>query len=243
MIWLVAAALAGPIEDGAAAFQAGKLPEATAIWEEAARSGPASAALATNLGRAAYEQGDLPRAIAWWRQAKRLAPRDPDVAHDLDFARAALGAVPAPAASPAPWTDGATTAEIGLLGVALSALASLAAVLARRRRSDATVALPIALVALAGLGLVVAATRAHLAWVAAPVGVVRAPAPLRDLPTLDAAGRDVLIPGTEVRVDGARDGFVRVHAGDGHEGWIVADQLWTIGPGHDPLTGSGPPAG
>ena len=243
MIWFVLPALAGPVEAGVAAWQAGKTDEAAAIWEASAREGPASAALATNLGRAAYQQGDRPRAIAWWRQAKRLAPRDPDVAHDLDLVRAELGAVPVPAPTAAPWTDAATPGEVGALGVTLAAVASLGAWILRRRPSDPTAAIPIVALGVAGAALILTSTQAQLRWAGSPVGVVRTPAAIRDLPTLDAAGRDSLPAGSEVRIDGARGGFLRVHAGDGREGWVVADQLWTVGPGHDPLTEPPPPPG
>lgn len=232
-----------PVEQGAAAFEAGNVDEAMEVWQAAAAEGPASAALAQDLGRAHWEKHEIPAAIAWWRQAKRLSPRDADVAHDLAFARAALGAVPAPVPAPAAWTDAATPGEVGALGVVVCALGSAAAVLARRRRADVAVAVPVGLVALTGVGLVVTATLGHRAWVTRPVGVIASPAALRDLPALEATGKDVLPAGAEVWVDGARDGFVRVHAGDGREGWVVADRLWQVGPGCDPLTRAARPPG
>lgn len=235
---LFAVALAGDaradaLSDGHAAYEAARWDEAIAAWRGAAGDGPVSADLAYDLGNAYYRSGDHARAIAWWRAARLRAPRDGDVAHNLALARGGLEGVPDPVGLPVGWLEFATVDEIAVLA-SLLLLAAAAGGLRARRRGRA--AAPWVALGVVGGGLGVAAVHAWTVARAVPVAViVDGPAHVRDMPFPEATGSVRLPPGTEVFVDGERDGFVLVRTDDGRRGWIPSAAASIVAPGRDPI--------
>jgi hypothetical protein len=212
---LLALALAGPLQDGAEAYDRGEWQAAIDAW--GAVESPSGAVL-YDLGSAHYRAGDLPRAIAHWRAAARLRPRDGALAHDLALARAALDELPPPVDPPLAWLAFGTVGELGLVATALLALASGLLALRRRRGGSAW---PAALAGGAGIALGAAALAGAEAVVAHPVAVVvDAPAVARDAARPDADERFRLPPGAEVLVERDLGGFRLVRTGDGRRGWI-----------------------
>jgi len=225
--WLLALALAGPVEDGAAAWEAGELDQAIATWEAALDEGRGSAILHTNLGVAHYRRGALPQAIAHWRMARVLAPRDPDPGHDLAVARAELEAPPPPADPVPPWLKVATVGEYGVLGTVLLLLASIGAWAGRLRGWSPWPWVPVAaLGVLLGVASVEGARqlRAHPAAVVLDAGIA-----LRAEPDPAAPAVRRLPPGTELRVERRLADFVLVATGDGERGWVPEAALALVG--------------
>jgi hypothetical protein len=212
-----ALALAGPVGDGADAFEDGRLDEAVAIWEEAMGGAP-SGVLLYNLGTAWYRKGDPPRAVAYLRAAQRLRPRDGSVHHNLALARSELDRVPPPAEGPVAWSLVVTPGELGLLAVLLTGLGSLLLAGGVRQRSwtgagAASWGLGIALGSVASIGAY--RLEAH------PIGVVvDAPVALRDAASLQGRPRHDLPVGSEVRVERRYGGFLLVEDGRGRRGWV-----------------------
>jgi hypothetical protein len=221
MLWLCASlALAGPVEAGAEAFEAGRLDDAIAAWESGLDGPRSSGVLLFDLGNAWYRKGDLPRAIAHYRAAQQRRPRDGDVHHNLALARSELGSVPPPVASASAWTSVVTPGELGVLGMVLVALGSGLLVASRLRGRPERVP---GVLALAGgmvvLGLSVAGTRAAEQH---PVAVVvDGEAVVRDAASVAAGERHRLRPGTEVRVERRYAGFLLVEDGLERRGWIA----------------------
>lgn len=211
-------ALAGPVGEGATAFEEGRLDEAVATWEEAVGGSP-SGALLYNLGTAWYRKGDPARAVAYLRAAQQLRPRDGSVHHNLALARSELDRVPPPAAGAVGWSLVVTPGELGLLGVALAALGSLLLAGGVRQKSwtgaGATAW---------GVGIVVGTVASVGAYQvdAHPIGVVvDHTASLRDAASLSGRPRHDLPVGSEVRVERRYGGFLLVEDGRGRRGWVA----------------------
>lgn len=223
---LCLAAGAGPLGEGAQAWEEGRLDDAVVLWQGIADEGSASGRLYYNLGSAWYRKGDAPRAVAYLRAAQRSRPRDGHVHHNLALARSELVGAPRPVGPTAPWQAVATTAELGVVGVLMCGLASGLAVLGRRRR------LPPGLVAGVGLvGLVagVGAMATDAAEAERPAGVVLGPgASVRDGAAPDAAVRFQLAAGAEVRSVVRRSGFALVEDSRGRRGWVPEGQLLVV---------------
>jgi tetratricopeptide (TPR) repeat protein len=212
-----AVAWAGVVADGAAAFQEGKLEEATHLWEAGVGASP-SGVLLYDLGTVWYRRGDAARSIAYLRGALRLRPRDGSVHHNLALARAELGVVPPPAESAVPWSLVVTPGELGLFGVLLAGVGSLM-VGAGLRRDSWTAPGIAALVLGVGVGAVASAGAWQLQWHPVAV-VVDQPAALRDAASPRASELGALPVGSEVRVDRRYGGFLLVEDGRGKRGWL-----------------------
>ncbi len=217
LLWCLVA-LAGPVADGADAFDDGRLDDAVAIWEDALGGAP-SGVLLYNLGTAWYRKGDPPRAVAYLRAAQRLRPRDGSVHHNLALARSELERVPPPADGPVAWSLVVTPGELGLLGVLFAGLGSLLLAGGVRQRSWTGAG------ALCwGLGIAIGTTAAVGAYRldAHPMGVVVDTAvSLRDAASLQGRPRHELPVGSEVRVERRYGGFLLVEDGRGRRGWVA----------------------
>ena len=213
-----ALALAGPVGDGAQAFEEGRLDEAVATWEGSVERSP-SGVLLYNLGTAWYRKGDPARAVAYLRAAQRLRPRDGSVHHNLALARSELDRVPPPATGPVAWSLVVTPGELGLLGVALAALGSLLLAGGVKQRSWTGAG-----AAAWGVGLAVGTVASIGAYDldAHPIGVVVDDvASLRDAASLQGRPRHDLPVGSEVRVERRYGGFLLVEDGRGRRGWVA----------------------
>jgi hypothetical protein len=194
--WLLAVALAGPVADGAAAFEEGRLDEAVA-W---------------------YRKGDPARAVAYLRAAQVLRPRDGSVHHNLALARSELERVPPPADNGVGWSLIVTPGELGLLGIGLTALGSFllaGGVKLRSWTGAGVVAWALGLV----IGSIATVGAYHLE--SHPIGVVvDEAANLRDAASLQGRPRHELPVGSEVRVERRYGGFLLVEDGRGRRGWL-----------------------
>lgn len=215
--WLVALALASPMEEGATAYAEGQLDVAVQTWEGAMSPSP-SGALLHNLGTAWYRKGDPARAVAYLRGAQRMRPRDGSVHHNLALARSELGRVPPPVDAPVGWSLIVTPGELGLLGVALAGLGSFMLVVGVRRESWLPPGLALWVGGIA-IGAVASAGAYRLE--AHPVGVVVDQAvAMRDAASLQGRERHELPVGSEVRIDRDYAGFLLVEDGRGRRGWV-----------------------
>lgn len=228
LLLMLVLAHAGPVEDGAAAWESGDMDGAIAAWrvplDEGARG---SADLHVNLGVAHYRKGDLPRAIAHWRQARLLSPRDPDPTHNLAIARAELESAPeAYDATPA-WLGLATVGELGVLGTLFILLASLGGWVARLRRWTVWPWLGVgALGVFLGVGSLEGARQlsAHPGAI-----VVGDPLGLRPDPDMAAPPDRSLTPGTELAVIRSVGDFLLVQTADGEAGFVPGASVALVG--------------
>ena len=220
---LLALALGGPLDDGAAAMDRGDWSGAVAAYSEVERP---SWVVQYNLGAAHYRAGDPARAIAYYRGASRDRPRNGDIAHSLAIARDAVGDPPDPVDPPRAWQAFLSSWELGLFGVLLLGAGSALAVAQRRSRALWWSLLPtlLGVVLLITAVLGVWAERAHAVAV-----VVDAPAVVREAARPDAAQRFVLPPGTEVRTERTLGGFHLVSTGDGRRGWVPTGAVFAVG--------------
>lgn len=227
MIWLVALALAGPLEDGALAYDNGDWPAAIEAWQSI--DSPNGKTL-YNLGNAHYRSAEPARAVAYYRSAARYRPRDSNLAHSLAIARGHLDNPPPPVDPPRPWQAFLTSGELGVLGLVALGAGSLVGVVQRRRRQPWWGA---AIAWLVGLLLVVTAVLGVSAADLHPVVVVvDAPAVVRESARPDARQTFVLPPGSEVRIERALGGFYRIETGDGRMGWVPTGAVFAtaLGP-------------
>lgn len=218
MIPWVSVALAGVVSDGALAYDEGRLEEAATIWASGV-SRQASGVLLYDLGTVWYRRGDPARAVAYLRGALALRPRDGAVHHNLALARSELGILPPPVDAPVSWSLVVTPGELGMAGVVLTALGSLALAVGVRREGwtlPGTVALVV------GLGASgVAGWGAMELWQHPVAVVVDQATSLRDAASADGRARADLPVGTEVRVERRYGGFLLVEDGRGRRGWVA----------------------
>jgi tetratricopeptide (TPR) repeat protein len=231
---LLALALAGPVEDGATAWDAGDLDGAVTAWTAAVDEGQPSGTVLYNLGNAWYRKGDLPRAVAYYRAARLLHPRDGWVMHNLAITRGELDRPADPMGFAAPWAAVATSMELGIIGTLVLAASSMVCVLARRRKILFAVAGALALLGVSITGLAVVGDR----WLAvSPIAVVvGGDAIARALAVPDAAEAFKLPEGSEVRVQRVIEGFVLVEDSTGKRGWIPRGGALLVGYRGEPLS-------
>lgn len=224
---LVGLALAGPVEDGAAAWETGDMDGAIEAWEAGLAEGRGASDLHTNLGVAWYRKGDLPRAIAHWRQARIVSPRDPDPPHNLAVARAELEGTPGPYDPLPPWLALFTVGELGVLGTVLLLTASLGGWLAWWRRWTGW---PWVALALLGLLFGAGSVEGSRQLVRHPGAVVLDdPLGLRPDPDVSAPPTRTLAPGTELAVQRRVGSFLLVQTGDGATGFVPAASVAQVG--------------
>ncbi|MBX2798806.1 MAG: tetratricopeptide repeat protein [Myxococcales bacterium] len=225
LLW-VGLALAGPVSEGAAALEEGRLDDAIAAWSQVAEDGGApSGRVSYNLGTAWYRKGDWPRAVAHLRAAARLRPRDGAVQHNLALARAELGSVPPATSLPAAWMSVLTPGELGGIGLIFTALGSLLVVIGRSdpRLTRRLLGLAVMIGGFVLGGIAVAGGRAQIAHPLAVV--VDGEAVLRDSASVNAAERFRLDPGAEVAIEKRYSGFLLVRDGHGRRGWVSSSAV------------------
>lgn len=212
-------AWAGPVADGATAWEAGDIEAALEAWKPSADGGWGSGQVKFDVGNAYYRRGDLPRAIAYWRAAGVYRPRTSGVSHNLALARSELTGVPTPVGAPQLWMRIVTPGELGLIGLCVAGLGSTALVHRRRTREGSR--LPGIGASLLGAVLVLLASWGWWVQTGMPVAVVvDAPAIGRVTPDLEAEPELTLRPGAEVAVLREMRDFLLVETGDGDRGWV-----------------------
>lgn len=229
IIALLSFALAGPVEQGAEAWERGAIDEAVAAWSGALDHGRGSATLHTNLGVAWYRKGDPARAIAHWRMARVLSPRDGDAAHNLAVVRAEIDGAPPPVGGLPPALQLATVGEYGVLGSLALLVASVGAWVARARRASVVPWLGVAAIGAALAAACLTGLR-DLELHPGAVVVDREIA-LRVDPDLAAPVVRRLPPGAELRVERTVGDFVLLAPGEGARGWAPRASVAIVGPG------------
>jgi len=228
LLLLIGLAWAGPMDEGATAWEAGDMDAAISAWSQVLHEGGrGSADLHTNLGVAWYRKGDLPRAIAHWRQARVVSPRDPDPTHNLAIARAELEGTPTPNDPLPAWLTVATVGELGVLGTVLLLASSVGGWLAWLRGWSGWPWLAVALLGvILGLGSVEGARRlrAHPGAV-----VVGGELGLRPDPDMSAPPTRTLLPGTELAVQRTVGDFVLVSTSEGQGGFVPRASVALVG--------------
>jgi tetratricopeptide (TPR) repeat protein len=181
-----------------------------------------------NLGNAYLRNGELGRAIAAYLRARSRLPRDGDVGANLEFARqSARDAIAPPAPTPLVatlffWHFALSRAELSWLVAALNLLlwSTLALRLWRPTLagSKGAVALFVALLLATGGSLAV-----RTLWPARTVVVVPQEIPAYTAPDAESTLRFKLHAGSELRLRGRRDGWLRIALPSGEQGWIESD--------------------
>jgi len=239
---------APPAEEGgespSALYRQGRLEEAEAAWEAAARARPDDAAPAYNLGLVAAQREQWGLALAHWTSALVQRPREERLRWNLSLALSKTGAyLPAvdrlarPAGhwrvvallSPREWERFARRAAqaAGLL----LALAVLCRYAPRARRLGKWLAL-LGLVAALGLPLAWWAHRQY-GWLASPdTRLVVAPAELRSIPTdLEIEQLTTQAPeGSAGRLLASFLGWRRIELPNGETGWLRSELLRPLYP-------------
>ena len=224
---LLTVALAGPIDEGLVAWEAGDLDAAASVWESALDGRRGSVALHLNLGVARYRQGDLARAVAHWNMARAISPRDPDPAHNLAVVRAEIEGAPPPAPALPAALQLATVGEYGVLGSLALLIGSIAAWIARWRRHSLWPWL-----GLVAIGALLGAAGVSGLWALERhpgAVVVDRELALRVDPDPSAPVARRLPPGAELVVEREIRDFVLLRAGDGARGWAPRASVAIIG--------------
>ncbi len=206
-----------------------------AAFEALADAGFQNVAIFYNLGNVYYRLGDLGRAIANYRRALRLGPADPRVQANLRLARNRV--VPLIEPGEAPWHHAAllwhtrtTPASRRIVAWSASVIGAVL-LMARARRRSSPLLVGGVLLALLGAG-----AAASLAWQVVdeqrrPHAVV-----VRGEPALrvgrgegyDAALKQPLGPGVELRILQQQGDWVECRLPNGVTGWLPASAVERI---------------
>ncbi len=215
-------ALAATVARATALYEQRQYSRAAEQFAEAVDARPADADLLANWGAAAWAAGDTVSAVIAWQRATRLEP----VAVDL---QERLTSLPAGARG--------GVAEVPMIPVPPLAVASIAAwllgwmllaVVRGHRRTGRVASWPAVASTAAVCSLLLAVgTGGAAAWGyreldATGVLVVRRPETMRTAPGSDANAMGGVATGDVVRVEDARDGWLRVLHADGRRGWLPA---------------------
>jgi tetratricopeptide (TPR) repeat protein len=215
------------------AYEAGDYPRAIELYRALVERGHDNGHLHYNLGNAYLRNGELGRAVASYRESLADLPRDQDVAANLSFARRSTkDALTPPEPSPwlrtlVPWHYELSRRELTWTVLALNLLfwCALAGLLFRRRWASLSwTALGLLLLLLATGGSLLVR---HL-WPTRVAVVLPQEIDAVSGPGSDAVVRFKLHAGTEVEVEGEREGWVRIALPDGQQGWVAEDQVAVV---------------
>jgi len=215
-------ALEASVARATALYEQRQYSRAAELFAQAVDARPTDADLLANWGAAAWAASDTVSAVMAWQRAARLEPIAVDLQERLTSLPAgARGGVAEVPMIPVPALIVAAVSA-WLLGWLL-----LAVIRVQRRRGRATrymgLASSTALFAL----LLAAGTGAAAAWGvreldANGVLVVRRPETMRTAPGNEANAMGGVATGDVVRVEEAREGWLRVLHADGRRGWLPA---------------------
>jgi tetratricopeptide (TPR) repeat protein len=181
-----------------------------------------------NLGNAYLRNGELGRAIASYLHGRARLPRDEDLRANLEFARqSARDAIAPPEPPPLLatlffWHFALSRAELAWLVAALNLLlwSTMGLRLWRPELpgSKGAVALLLVLVLASGGSLAVRYLHPGRTVVVVPQEI-----PAHAAPDAESITRFKLHAGSEVRLRGRRDSWLRIALPDGEQGWIQND--------------------
>lgn len=181
-----------------------------------------------NLGNAYLRNGELGRAIASYLRGRARLPRDEDLRANLEFARQSAHDAIAPPAPPPLlatlffWHFALSRAELAWLVAALNLLLWSAMGLRLWRPElpggKGAIALWLVLLLAAGSSLAVRYLRPARTVVVVPQEI-----PAHAAPDAESVTRFKLHAGSELRLRGRRDGWLRIALPSGEQGWIQID--------------------
>lgn len=219
-------------EKGNTAFKSGNYAAAIENYEALRKEGLAGAGLLYNLGNAYFKAGDLGRAVSQYERALLLAPRDPDLRANAAFAREAcvdrsatgiaaplilLGSI-VRRLTPDEWAIAFQAAYLLFLG---SFVAPYFLPLRRRLAARARLAAGLVLI---GAGFALYAWQGE--YRPGRRGVVVAPEiTIRSGPSTGYLGEFSLHPGSVVRIEEHRDGWVKIVFPPSLRGWTEASGI------------------
>ncbi len=216
------AALDGTVARATALYQQRQYSRAAEQFAHAVDARPADADLLANWGAAAWAAADTVSAVIAWQRAARLEPVAVDLQERLTSLPAgARGGVAEVPMIPVPALAVAAVSA-WLLGWLLLAVIRL-----QRRRGSASAWMGFASTAALCALLLAVGTGAAAAWGfreldANGVLVVRRPETMRTAPGHEANAMGGVATGDVVRVEEAREGWLRVLHADGRRGWLPA---------------------
>lgn len=207
------------------AYQEADYAQAIELYRGLLAAGHDGGRLHYNLGNAYLRNGELGQAIAAYLRARSRLPRDRDVRANLEFARqSARDAIAPPAPTPLVatlffWHFALGRAELAWAVAAVNLLlwSTLALRLWRPALpgSKGAIALLVALLLATGGSLAVRSL-----WPARTVVVVPQEIPAYTAPDAESTLRFKLHAGSELRLRGRRDGWLRIALPSGEQGWI-----------------------
>jgi hypothetical protein len=201
--------------DALAAYDAGRVVEARAMFLRVGALRPRAADAWANAGTSAWEGGDTVTAVIGWQRALRLEPMASDV-------RQRLGATPTFRDG---WLGDVAPAPVNLLAVVGGALWLAGWGMGwrgRRVTRSAWVTLSAALL----LALAAVAQAERLTGTRAVV--VREGDVLRDAPAVAARATANVVAGETAHVAHAQGTWSRIRLADGREGWAEARSLVSL---------------
>lgn len=181
-----------------------------------------------NLGNAYLRNGELGRAIASYLRGRARLPRDEDLRANLEFARQSARDAIAPPQTPPLlttlffWHFALSRSELAWLVATLNLLLWSAMGLRLWRPElpggKGVVVVVLVLLLATGGSLAVRYLRPDQTVVIVPQEI-----PAHAAPDAESVTRFKLHAGSELRLRGARDGWLRIALPDGEQGWIQAD--------------------
>ncbi|WP_026850597.1 SH3 domain-containing protein [Gemmatimonas phototrophica] len=211
--------LAVLVEEGMAAYRAGRFTTAAQRMGTAVAICPRDADLLLNWGNAAWAASDTVSAVMAWQRAARLDPLAAD-------AQERLALLPAGARG--------GFAEVPMVPVTALVIAGAVAWLVgwvlflvawRDPNGSGTVSLVATLLLAAALAAGGTAWWGHRALSSSGLAVVRRPETLRSAPGFDANTAGGLSTGDLVRMSSMQEGWFRIEHIDGRSGWVPASRL------------------
>lgn len=211
-----------------AAYESGEYGRAVELYGGLTERGHDGGRVHYNLGNSYLRNGELGRAIASYLRGRARLPRDEDLRANLEFARQSAHDAIAPPAPPALvstlffWHFALSRAELAWLVAALNLLfwGGMGLRLWRPGLPGTAGAVLLLLVLLLGTG---GSLTVRYLWPAQIVVVVPQEIPAYTAPDPESVTRFKLHAGSELRLRGQRDGWLRIALPGGEQGWIQSD--------------------
>ena len=224
------------LQRGHSAYEAGRFDEAITAYRQAERTGVRNGALYFDLGNAYFKDGQLGQAIACYRRAEMLSPRDDLVRANLEYALTQREdkAVQTRGVPLVSWIRSAfrwlSLNEWVAVAAALYAATCLLWIVGRLQRTRARA---YRAVLWASVGLCALALLTVAAKVQATRGVERGVVTASKVDVTSGPGKTYttefsLHEGAEVRIERAREGWLRVSVSEKLRGWVPASSLVRI---------------
>ncbi len=218
---------------GISDYKSENFTEAAKAFEQVAKNGVCNGHLFYNIGNAWLKAGDIGRAMLWYERAKKLIPLDPDLKFNLDYTR---GLVQDKLESPGVdvsgivffWKDYLPARAAAFAAIFVSVVFfSYAGFRTIRKKKVFTLAGVFML-----LILVFSGSTAFYDYYAEQnhdrAVIIAGEASVRSGLSLSATELFVLHPGTIVRVESIKNGYLKIFFSKGKMGWVSKDDIELI---------------